>query len=467
MTQQHNVLYATDGYKPSHYLQDPPNTSAKQSYIVARKGGEVLWVGLQAIIQKYLLTPVTAEQVHEAAKFYADYGVPFNVDGWLKIVDKYAGFVPVTIKALPEGLIVRSGVALATIETPDDPDLAWVGGWIEGLLLRVWYPTTVATKSLKCKMVIADFLESTADNLDGLPFKLHDFGSRGTSSGESAELGGLAHLVNFLGSDTIEGIRGAKLHYDEPMAGFSIPAAEHSTITAWGREHEVDAYRNMLKQFAKPGAVLAVVSDSYDIDHACDVLWGQELRQEVIDSGATVVIRPDSGDPLEVLPRIANILAGRFGTTVNSKGFHVLNNVRLIQGDGIDDENSIYDILNVMAEAGFSADNIAFGMGGGLLQKCNRDDYGFAMKCSAAKVDGVWRDVFKDPITDPGKASLKGRLVTIQDGHTLVTVREEDARPWRDRGLGDAMQIVYSNGQQYNRTTFAEIRARAATAAGF
>jgi nicotinamide phosphoribosyltransferase len=251
-----NILYATDGYKPSHYLQDPPDTTAKQSYIVARKGGEVLWFGLQAIIQKYLLKPVTAEQVREASEFYGNYGVPFNTDGWLKIVEVHGGYMPVTIKALPEGSIVPQGVALAIVETPNDPDLAWVGGWLETLLLRVWYPTTVATKSLQCKSVIAEFLEETADDMSGLPFKLHDFGARGTSSGESAEMGGMAHLVNFLGSDTIEAIVAARQYYGEFMAGFSIPAAEHSTITAWGREGEVAAYRNMLKQFAKPGCCL-------------------------------------------------------------------------------------------------------------------------------------------------------------------------------------------------------------------
>jgi nicotinamide phosphoribosyltransferase len=303
--------------------------------------------------------------------------------------------------------------------------------------------------------------------MSGLPFKLHDFGARGTSSGESAEMGGMAHLVNFLGSDTIEAIVAARQYYGEFMAGFSIPAAEHSTITAWGREGEVAAYRNMLKQFAKPGKVLAVVSDSYDIDHACDALWGQELRQEVIDSGATVVIRPDSGDPLEVLPRIATLLADRFGCTLNSKGFKVLNHVRLIQGDGIDGPDSIHDILQKLKEHGFSADNIAFGMGGGLLQQVNRDNYGFAMKCCAAKVNGEWRDVFKDPITDPGKASLKGRLITVRDAGQLMTMRESEGRRWSDTGTGDAMQVVYMNGVGANWTTLAEVRESAAKAAGY
>jgi nicotinamide phosphoribosyltransferase len=458
-----NILFATDGYKPSHFLQDPPGTRGKFGYIVARKS-DVLWVGLQTIIQDYLLTPVTAEMVEEAADFYLPYGVPFNKEGWMAIVNEFGGFVPVTIKALSEGTWVPRGVALATVETPDDPRFAWVMGWLETLLLRVWYPTTVATRSFYSKITLMDWLGITADNANGLPFKLHDFGARGVSSGESAALGGLAHLVNFMGSDTIEGVIAAKRYYDAGIAGFSIPAAEHSTITAWGRDREVDAFRNMLTQFARPGAAVAVVSDSYDIYGACDKLWGQDLRQQVIDSGATVVIRPDSGDPLEVLPTVATILADRFGYTTNSKGFRVLNNVRIIQGDGIDNHESIYAICNKLAETGFSTDNIAFGMGGGLLQKLDRDTHGFAMKCSAVNIDGRWVDAYKDPITDPGKTSLRGRLTTVRERGQLLTLRQDD-RSWSDYGRTDALQEVYKVGQQLNRITFDQLRENAHQAA--
>lgn len=462
---QHNILFATDGYKPSHFLQDPPDTRGKFSYIAARKGDGVLWTGLQTIIQDYLMTPVTAEQVNQAAEFYATYGVPFNKEGWMTVVNEFGGFVPVTIKALPEGTWVPRGVALATVETPEGrSDLAWLGGWLETLLLRVWYPTTVATRSFYGKLTLLDWLGITADNADGLPFKLHDFGARGVSSGESAALGGLAHLVNFMGSDTIEGVIAANRHYDAGVAGFSIPAAEHSTITAWGRDNEVDAFRNMLTQFAKPGSLVAVVSDSYDIYNACDKLWGQDLRQQVIDSGATVVIRPDSGDPLVVLPEVARILANRFGSTTNSKGFQVLNNVRIIQGDGIDSHESIYAICNALAEAGFSTDNIAFGMGGGLLQKLDRDTFGFAMKCSAVNVGGKWVDAYKDPITDPGKTSLRGRLTTVTERGQLLTLRQDD-RSWSDYGRTEALRLVYQNGQQFNRMTFDQVRENAHKAA--
>jgi len=243
------------------------------------------------------------------------------------------------------------------------------------------------------------------------------------------------------------------------MAAFSIPAAEHSTITAWGRENEVKAYENMLYQYGKPGAIFACVSDSYDVFHAISSMWGGVLRQKVIDSGAMLVVRPDSGDPVKVVLECADRLNAAFGSTVNGKGFRVLKHVRLIQGDGCTPD-VIEAIMTALKGAGYSIDNIAFGMGGGLLQKLDRDTLKFAMKCSAACVDGKWIDVFKDPITDPGKTSKKGRLTVIYDArtHSYATVRRDEPRSWNDSAY-DAFVPVFENGHVLKRYTFAEVRA--------
>jgi nicotinamide phosphoribosyltransferase len=293
---------------------------------------------------------------------------------------------------------------------------------LETALLRgVWYPTTVATLSYNAKKIIKKYLEKTADSLEGLPFKFHDFGARGVSSKESAGLGGLAHLVNFMGTDTIESLLYADRYYNynilEAVPGFSIPAAEHSTITAWGREAETEAYRNMLRAYGKEGALLAVVSDSYDIYDACSNKWGEELRQEVIDSGAVVVVRPDSGHPPTVVLKCLELLSEKFGYAETEKGYKLLNYVRVIQGDGIDLE-MLEEILEKITEAGFCADNLAFGCGGGLLQKVDRDTLKFALKCSSIVVDDEYRDVFKKPVTDPGKDSKRGRLQLYRDKET-------------------------------------------------
>lgn len=292
---------------------------------------------------------------------------------------------------------------------PHRPRLFAVVG-IYGALLRIWYPITVATISRGVRDLIRAALVRTADAPDAeLPFKLHDFGARGVSSEQSAALGGMAHLVNFQGSDTLSAIVAAKRFYGESLAGFSIPAAEHSTITSWERANEAAAYANMVQQFARPGSIFAVVSDSYDLYHAVDHLWSEQLRQSVADSGATLVVRPDSGDPVEVVSKTLSLLANRFGTTTNGKGYRVLNNVRVIQGDGVNPQ-SITAILERIIGEGFSASNLAFGMGGALLQKCDRDTMAFAYKTSAACVGGTWRDVYKDPVPDSGKRSKRGLL---------------------------------------------------------
>jgi nicotinamide phosphoribosyltransferase len=306
-------------------------------------------------------------------------------------------------------------------------------------------------------------LEKTGDP-SGIAFKLHDFGARGVSSLESAGLGGAAHLVNFMGTDTITGLLFAREYYSAGIAGFSIPAAEHSTITSWGRDKEVDAYRNMLRTFGREGSILAVVSDSYDVYNAASKLWGEELRDEVIASGATLVIRPDSGDPVEVNRNLIEILGSKFGYTTNAKGFKVLNNVRLIQGDGIN-ELTVRSILGAFMAMGWSADNIAFGMGGALLQGIDRDTQKFAMKCSAALIDNVWVDVQKDPITDSGKKSKAGRVTLWTNSGGEFASGVSAPTGWSDKGIGgwkEALVPVFLNGNLLVDYTFDEVRANAA-----
>jgi len=456
-------VFDTDSYKVSHSVQYPPGTTSMFSYIESRGGdyNETVFFGLQYYLKKYLTHRVTVEEVEKAKELYAAHGEPFNYEGWMYIAKDLGGKLPVRIRSVKEGTVLANHNIMVSIESTD-PKVFWIVSWLETMLLRVWYPITVATRSYTIKKIIMDALELSSDDPQGeINFKLHDFGSRGVSSQESAMIGGAAHLVNFMGSDTIAGILMANEYYNIPMAGFSIPAAEHSSITSWGKENEVEAYRNMLKQFGKKGAIFACVSDSYDLWNACSNLWGEELRQEVIDSGAVVVIRPDSGHPPKVVCKTAHLLAEKFGYTINSKGYKVLNNVRIIQGDGIN-EHSIRAILNDLLDAGFSATNIAFGMGGALLQMVNRDTQKFAMKCSHIFIGDKSVDVFKDPITDSGKRSKPGRLDLIETDEGFRTVRLDDnevARP------DSVMHTVYENGELFNETTFDEVRALAKKAA--
>lgn len=466
-----NLLLNTDSYKASHWLQYPPGTDATFFYVESRGGlhDRTVFFGLQAILKEYLARPVTHADIDEARDLFAAHGEPFNESGWRDIVDRLGGHLPIRIRAVPEGMVVPTHNALVTIESTD-AQAYWVPSYLETMLLRLWYPVTVATISWHAKQTIRQFLERTSDDAAGqLPFKLHDFGARGVSSAESAALGGCAHLVNFMGTDTVSGLLAAKAYYHAPMAGFSIPAAEHSTITSWGREREVDAYRNMLTQFAKPGGIVAVVSDSYDIYHAIREHWGKVLKDEVIRSGATLVVRPDSGDPVDVVHQCLVLLDEAFGHCVNSKGYKVLNHVRVIQGDGINPD-SIRAILERVTGAGYAADNVSFGMGGALLQQLNRDTQKFALKCSAARVDGRWIDVYKDPVTDKGKQSKRGRMTLLvhrEYGNVRTQSLSPDAESLdgieKPLGFDDAMMTVWENGQLIRDWSFDEIRDRAAT----
>ncbi len=451
-----NIILNSDSYKYSQWNQYPPGTEYVYSYIESRGGlyDENVFFGLQAFIKEYLLEPITLEMIDEAEAIITAHGEPFYRQGWEEILEHHNGYLPIEIKAVPEGTVINTSNVLVTVVNTD-PRAYWLTSFLETSLLRaVWYPTTVATNSREIKKVIKQYLEETGD-VAGLSFKLHDFGARGVSSLESAGIGGCAHLVNFMGTDTVEALLFARRYYGADMAGFSIPAMEHSTVTSWGREHEVDSYRNMVKKNLKPGGLAAAVSDSYDIYEACK-LWGTELKQDVIDSGGILVVRPDSGEPWEVVLKCIQILEEHFGAKLNDKGYLVLNNVRVIQGDGIN-ILSIKQILEALKNNGYSADNVAFGQGGALLQIVNRDDQRFAMKCSAICVNGEWREVFKDPVTDSGKRSKKGRLYLYKSpnaGWITSNIVSE--------GLDDQLQLVYKDGMIRRMQSLDEIRELAA-----
>jgi len=449
-----NFILDTDSYKASHWLQYPEGTTSAFSYLESRGGKyeKTLFFGLQYILKKYFSQSITPEMVEEAGIFFKAHGEPFNYDGWMYIANELEGKLPIRIRAVPEGTVVPTSNVLLTVESTD-PNTYWLPSWVETQLMRVWYPTTVATVSWHCKQIIKKYLDLSSDDPEiEIDFKLHDFGARGVSSRESAGIGGASHLINFKGSDTVMGVIYANRYYHSEMSGFSIPAAEHSTITSYGKENEVEAYRNMLKQFAKPNALLAVVSDSYDLFNAVENLWGKELKQELIESGATVIIRPDSGNPREIVLKTVQLLDKNFGSTVNSKGFKVLKNVRVIQGDGVNEE-SIEEILKAITDEGYSATNIAFGMGGALLQRIDRDTQKFAYKCSSITIDGEAIDVFKSPVTDPGKRSKKGKLDLILDGSGFKTVNAHNH-------LDSVLQLVYENGEILVEENLEQIRAR-------
>lgn len=466
-----NLLLQSDSYKASHFLQYPPGTQTVYSYLESRGGKwpETVFFGLQYILEKYLAgIRITPRALDEAIDMYRrHFGTPqggvdiVNKVGWTHIWIDHAGKLPLSIKAVPEGTVVPTHNVLMTVENTC-PQCYWLTNFVETLLVQVWYPITVATQSREIKRIILNFLRKNG-NPSLIDFKLHDFGFRGVSSTESASIGGAAHLLNFKGTDTVAALTFLRDYYKADQeaggcAGFSIPASEHSTITSWGREREVDAFRNMLEKY--PTGLVACVSDSFDIMKACKELWGGELRDKVLERDGCLVVRPDSGDPPVIVLAVLQALGEQFGTTYNDKGYKVLNpKVRVIQGDGVNID-SIYEILRRMDEQGWSADNVAFGMGGALLQKLDRDTLKFAFKCSyvnGAYGHGYWeRDVYKQPVTDAGKDSKRGRL-------RLVRKSDGGLYTEPDKLSTDTDQLVevFRNGKVLRRWTLGEVRERA------
>ncbi|XP_061428899.1 nicotinamide phosphoribosyltransferase-like isoform X2 [Lethenteron reissneri] len=420
-----NILLATDSYKVSHYRQFPPNVTKVYSYFECRGRGHVssqaephkftesVFFGLQYTLKKYLCGQVvTREKIQQAKEIYQQHFQQdiFNEDGWNYILEEHEGRLPVRIKAVPEGTVVPLGNVLFTVESTD-PKCFWIIGWLETILVQTWYPITVATSSRAQKQLLARYLWRTGGSRALLERQLQDFGYRGVSSQETAAIGGAAHLVNFRGSDTMAGVMLLRRYYGCPMAGHSIPAAEHSTVTAWGREREGAAFRHLLQQFP---------------------------------SGAVSVV--------------LNILGKAFGTMVNEKGYKMLPDcLRIIQGDGID-ISSLKRVLDAVENAGWSAANLYFGSGGSLLQKVNRDTLNCCFKCSYAEFDGQGVDVYKQPVTDPSKCSKRGQLSLQKtiDGQ-LVTV--EGGKGDQDT---DLLRIVFEDGQLLRDFSLEEIRVNAA-----
>lgn len=454
-----NFQFLTDSYKVSHWKQLRPNTTTIYSHLMSRGGvfPVMPFVGLMPKLERLVeaLYYINLEIGLARKMWTGHFRNPdiYNVAGWEEICK--LRYLPLVIKAPPEGTVVPTKNVLLTVENTD-PRFPWLTNWVETQLMHMWYPITVAAQSREIRVLLAKYLELTVGSTDGLDFMLHDFGFRGCTCVEQAAIGGAAHLATgFQGTDTAVALEYLEYYYgakntEEMCIGSSVPAAEHSTITSWGREREKDAYENMLQQF--PDGIIAVVSDSYDIFNACKNIWGKELKAHVLDRNGTVVIRPDSGYPPNVVTKCLDLLGEAFGFEFNSKGFKVLNpKVRLIQGDGVD-YDMIRNVLHQMYNYKWAANNVAFGMGGALLQKLNRDTQRMALKCSGTIADGVWYDVSKDPITDPGKKSMAGRVALIKRDGELVTV----PGPHED----DLLVEYFRDGQILQHPTIYEIRER-------
>lgn len=454
-----NIIFFADLYKDTHWLQLPKGAHSIAAYIESR-GTEfpeidyTRFFGIQGFLLDYFEGKVvTQADIEEAAEVIGEAFTTnkyFNRRGWETIVNKYGGKLPIKIYAVKEGSKIPHKNVVVYVEGSDDPDVAWLAPWVETCLLRAkWYGTAVCTIS----SAVND-IQTKWNQVCGAPhnpFFLNDFGARGVSSHESAEIGGSAHLVNFLGTDTKEAIRWAKSRYVD-ADGYSVFASEHGSTTIYGRANEVDAYRTFLTN-CDSDKICSIVPDSYDYENAVRNLLGVQCKDLILARTAPTVFRPDSGDPLVISLNTMIWLAESFGYTTNAFGYKILNpKVRVIYGDGID-LHTIDAICGNLVQNGWSVENICFGMGGKLLQGVTRDTFKDACKTCFAIVNGEEVEIYKDPVTDTMKASKRGQLKLIKvDGKYLTCKIDE----YPD--IPSLLELVFDNGVVTRIQKMSEIR---------
>lgn len=454
-----NLVADTDLYKYCHWRFINQKLQKEYSYMEARHGAkypETLFFGLDPIIQRYLMQPVTKEDLAMASAIsIAAIGYDaVDHKTWERVVE--LGYLPITIKAVPEGTAVPVGNVLFTIESNEE----WFARstqLLETTLMRTWYPSSILTRSARIKRSIYPLFVKTGtpELLDHL---VVDFGLRGATSMEAAELGGMAHLIAFLSTDNARAIRGLHAYYGPSGKAKSdlnpyglrcstIAASEHSVALSYGRLGEKDYIMNMLTGFGDVN--VSIVIDTYD-PHGLirNVVADESIKRLITDRSARVVLRPDSGEPKVIVMQVIELLSEIFGYHRNEKEYKVLNsNVGVIQGDGMD-EDSIEELYTVLINAGWSADNLAVGSGGGLLQKdITRDTQRFAIKPSYGIIDGVPFNFKKNPTTDPTKASKSGmlKLHPTYDG-SFTTISSADNSEASFKAFVDVLRVVYKDG---------------------
>ena len=462
-----NLILSTDSYKLTHHAMYAPDTEFVYSYFEARKGAKydhTVFFGLQYLLEGLAGTAVTQADLDEATALSDVHLGPglFNQAGWQYIIDVHGGRLPLEIRAVPEGSrIPINNVMMTVVNT--DPECFWLTNFLESYLTHVWYPSTVATISNEVKRDLATYLNIQGSDPETINFMLHDFGYRGATTDEAAAIGGAAHLINFMGTDTLPAMSLAMKYYDADLdsLAFSVPASEHSVMTAQGRAGEYDVLDQLITNY--PNGILSVVADSYDIYAFVNEVVAR--KEQILARDGRFVVRPDSitakhDTPEGLMLWIVETLWDGFGGTTTDTGFRVLNDqIRVLWGDGIDPAG-IRHIAYHLHSNGFAVANTVYGMGGGLLQRCDRDTQRFAFKCSAQRRGGEWYDVQKSPL-DASKTSKAGRLKLIHRvGETHRTI------PLDAEG-DDTLRLVFRNGDVVSRQTLSEVRERASIETGY
>ncbi len=469
-----NPLLATDVYKMGHMEQYCPGTSKVYSYLIARTDktfDKTVFFGLQYYLKEYLSVKLTPEMGEEFLKYRKMILGSNSVKVEQQIRDLCKlGYWPLEIKAVEEGTIMSVRNVLMTM-TNTDPNFHWVVGFTESLILKLWYSITVASCCYKYRTIVDKAFEETVteDLMSLKDFTVHDFGYRGDGSEEGAAVSGAAHLVSFCGSDNVPALPFVEYYYKADTTGLvmaSVPASEHSVMCSFGRDNEFAAFENMLTLY--PTGIVSIVSDTFDVYRVLTE-FAERLKPTILARDGKVVFRPDSGNPEFIICGNPDAIEGSnewkgairlldemFGSSINSKGYKVLNpKVGLIYGDGMYFER-YQRTLNKLKEMGYAACNLVIGVGG-ILRNHSRDTLGFAIKATYVEVNGEKREIEKDPVTDHKKKSHKGLLCLTQDENGEYHTFDQCSEMQEKMGL---LRTVFKNGELTIETTFSEIKQR-------
>lgn len=479
-----NPLLLTDGYKVDHRRQYPEGTTLVYSNWTPRKSRiddiqEVVFFGLQYFIKKYILEDFETyffKQPKE--KIVAEYQRRINnYLGENQVGTKHIealhdlGYIPMVIKALPEGATVPTKVPMFTMYNTK-PEFFWLTNYFETLVSAVvWMPCTSATIARQYRKVLDQFAHETSSVPEFVDWQGHDFSMRGMAGIEAALISGIGHLTSFTGTDTIPAIEVLERYYnansDKELIGGSVAATEHSVMCMGTIEDEIGTFRRLICD-VYPKGIVSIVSDTWDLWRVLtDYL--PKLKQEVLQREGKVVIRPDSGDPIDIIcgnpdgkneherKGVVELLWDTFGGQTNSKGFKELDpHIGAIYGDSITVARAT-QICERLKAKGFASTNVVLGIGSYTYQYNTRDTFGFAMKATYGEVNGKGREIFKDPVTDDGtKKSAKG-LMKIELNNGVYTLKDQVS--WEEEKQGE-LKEVFRDGKLLLDHSLQEVRTR-------
>jgi nicotinamide phosphoribosyltransferase len=495
-----NPLLLTDGYKTGHHQQYPKGTTLVYSNFTPRsnkyapKGCDQVVSFGQQMVMKQIHEAFEKEFFHQpkeyvCAEMKRELSMYLNTDYDVSHFEALwdLQYLPIAVKAIPEGTLVPIKVPVLTIYNTH-PDFYWVTNYLETILSNLlWKPMTSATIAHQYRKVLTKWQEKTdAEKSWFIDWQGHDFSMRGMDSVEAVISSGVAHLTSFMGSDSLPAIYGARKYYGaEGPVGGSVNATEHSVMCAGGKEDEVETFRRLLETY--PTGILSVVSDTWDLWKVCTEHL-VTLKEEILARDGKLVIRPDSGDPVDILcgtfewsPKesferassinfqeennftpemkgVIELLWDVFGGTVNEQGYKVLDpHIGAIYGDSITIDRAD-EICRRLEGKGFASTNVVLGIGSFTYQYNTRDTFGFAMKATYVEVNGEGREIFKDPITDDGtKKSATGLLCVATDNEGKLVLADKVS--WDGEANGK-LQTIYKDGKFANVTDLETIRKR-------